>query len=81
MDQKLCHMNNYPKARRGQNRYVCKHASREPTYEGYVCVCVCVCVGGGEGGKRKYGVNVTVISCETPCKETFGLSHVGFFSR
>ena len=47
-----------------------------------MCVCVCVCGGrGGGGGKRKYGVNVTVISCETPCKETFGLSHVGFFSR
>ena len=41
-----------------------------------MCVCVCVCGGGGGGGKRKYGVNVTVISCET-----FGLSHVGFFSR
>ena len=49
-----------------------------------MCVCVCVCVwggGGGGGGRGEYGVNVTAISCETPCKETFGLSHVGFFPR
>lgn len=54
-------MNNCSKPRPVQNRYVCKHAPRELTYEG----------GGGGGGgrgRKKYQVwgDVTVTPCETP---------------
>lgn len=54
-------MNNCSKPRPVQNRYVCKHAPRELTYEG----------GGGGGGgrgRKKYQVwgDVTVTLCETP---------------
>lgn len=54
-------MNNCSKPRPVQNRYVCKHARRELTYEG----------GGGGGGgrgRKKYQVwgDVTVTLCETP---------------
>ena len=54
-------MNNCSKPRPVQNRFVCKHAPRELTYEG----------GGGGGGgrgRKKYQVwgDVTVTLCETP---------------
>ena len=54
-------MNNCSKPRPVQNRFVCKHAPRELTYEG----------GGGGGGgrgRKKYQVwgDVTVTPCETP---------------
>lgn len=55
-------MNNCSKPRPVQNRYVCKHAPRELTYER----------GGGGGGggrgRKKYQVwgDVTVTPCETP---------------
>lgn len=77
MDQNVrnANMNNCSKPRPILNRYVCKHAPRELTYEGRGG-------GGGEGGRgrRKYEVwgDVTVIPCETPSKETFRLPHVGF---
>lgn len=56
-------MNNCSKPRPVQNRYVCKHAPRELTYEGGE--------GGGGGGgrgRKKYQVwgDVTVTPCETP---------------
>lgn len=49
-------MNNCSKPRPVQNRYVCKHAPRELTYE------------GGGRGRKKYQVwgDVTVTLCETP---------------
>lgn len=53
-------MNNCSKPRPVQNRYVCKHAPRELTYEGGG--------GGGGRGRKKYQVwgDVTVTLCETP---------------
>ena len=53
-------MNNCSKPRPVQNRYVCKHAPRELTYEGGG--------GGGGRGRKKYQVwgDVTVTPCETP---------------
>ena len=55
-------MNNCSKPRPVQNRYVCKHAPRELTYEGGGGG------GGGGGGRKKYQVwgDVTVTPCETP---------------